>query len=89
VVRQGPLAAGAVADGPYDRIAVEGAVETVPAAIIAQLKEGGRIGAIFMEGALGICRIGYKIDCQMSWRFAFNATAPVLPGFAAKAEFVL
>ena len=87
-VRHGALAAGSAAEGPYDRIAVQGAVEVVPAAILAQLKEGGRIGAIFMEGALGICRIGYKIDGRVSWRFAFNAAAPVLPGFAAEKAFV-
>lgn len=88
VVRLGALAAGAKADGPYERIVVQGAVEVMPEAILAQLSEGGRIGAIFMEGALGICRIGHKIDGQVNWRFAFNATAPVLPGFAAKTGFV-
>lgn len=87
-LRQGALAAGSAADGPFDRIAIEGAVEVVPAAILAQLKDGGRIGAIFMEGALGLCRIGHKIDGRVHWRFAFNATAPVLPGFAAKKAFV-
>ena len=30
-------------------------------------------------GALGVVRIGYKIDGRISWRFAFNAAAPVLP----------
>ncbi len=87
-LRQGALAAGSAADGPFDRIAIEGAVEVVPAALLAQLKDGGRIGAIFMEGALGLCRIGHKIDGRVNWRFAFNATAPVLPGFAAKKAFV-
>ena len=87
-LRQGVLAAGSAADGPFDRIAIQGAVEVMPAAILAQLKEGGRIGAIFMEDALGICRIGYKIDGRVSWRFAFNAAAPVLPGFAAEKTFV-
>ena len=88
ILRQGPLSAGAKADGPYDRIAVQGAVEVMPAAILAQLKEGGRIGAIFMEGTLGVCRIGHKIDGQVNWRLSFNAAAPVLPGFAAKHDFV-
>jgi protein-L-isoaspartate(D-aspartate) O-methyltransferase len=57
--------------------------------LLAQLKEGGRIGAIFMEGALGIARIGHKLDGKISWRFCFNATAPVLPGFEAQRGFVL
>lgn len=85
----GPLTRGAPADGPYDAIIVQGAVEAVPEAILAQLREGGRIGAIFMEGALGVVRIGHKQDGVVSWRFAFNATAPVLPGFEALRTFVL
>lgn len=85
----GPLTAGAPADGPYDIILIEGGVEAVPAALEAQLKEGGRMAAIFMEGALGIAKIGHKLDGKISWRFCFNATAPVLPGFEAKRGFVL
>ena len=84
-----PLAAGAPKHGPYDAIIIEGAAEVLPDAIAAQLKEGGRIGCLFMEGALGICRIGYKIDGVVSWRFAFNASAPVLNGFARRPAFAL
>lgn len=85
----GSLAGGAAKHGPYDVITIQGGVERVPEALLAQLKDGGRIGAIFMEGALGVARIGYKSDGQISWRFAFNATAPVLPGFAAERAFAL
>ena len=87
VVVGGPLAAGAGANERFDRIIVEGAVEEFPAALAHQLAEGGRIGAIFMEGALGVARIGYKIDGALTWRFAFNAAAPVLPGFARARVF--
>lgn len=85
----GPLAAGAAADGPYGAIIVQGAVEVMPDAILAQLAEGGRIGAIFMEGALGVARIGHMAEGRVNWRYAFNATAPVLPGFEARRVFVL
>ena len=68
---------------------IEGGVEQVPDALLEQLKDGGRIGCVFMEGALGVVRIGYKIDGDVTWRFAFNASAPVLPGFAKKAAFTL
>lgn len=85
----GALPAGEPAHGPYDVIIVEGGVEDLPAALLAQLKEGGRIAAVFMQGALGTVRIGRKIDGLVAWRDAFNATAPVLPGFAAAKEFVL
>ena len=85
----GALAEGSAKHGPYDAILIEGGVAQVPAALLEQLKEGGRIVAIFMEGALGTARIGRKIDGVVSWRFAFNATAPVLPGFAATQSFAL
>lgn len=84
-----PLASGAAKHGPYDVITIQGGVETVPQALIEQLKDGGRIGAIFMEGALGIARVGYKLDGKVDWRFSFNATAPVLKGFAAERAFAL
>jgi protein-L-isoaspartate(D-aspartate) O-methyltransferase len=85
----GALTAGAASDGPYDIILVQGAVEAFPPALEAQLKEGGRVGAIFMEGALGIARIGHKLDGKLNWRYCVNATAPVLPGFEARRGFVL
>lgn len=85
----GALAAGHAAQGPYDVITVQGGVEQIPVALVAQLKEGGRIGAVFMEGALGTVKVGLKTEGKISWRFAFNATAHVLPGFAAARAFVL
>ena len=83
------LTTGAASEGPYDVILLEGGVESLPAAIEAQLKEGGRLGAIFMEGALGVARVGQKLGGKVTWRVSFNATAPVLPGFEAARDFVL
>ncbi|SOB93945.1 protein-L-isoaspartate O-methyltransferase family protein [Rhodobacter maris] len=85
----GALAEGAPKHGPYDAIVIEGGVEQVPAALAAQLKEEGRIVAIFMEGALGTARLGRKIDGVVVWRDIFNAAAPVLEGFTLAKEFVL
>ena len=85
----GPLAEGAAKHSPYDAIILQGGVADLPQAIEDQLKEGGRIACLFMEGALGTVRIGYKIDGRINWRFAFNAAAPVLPGFEASRSFVL
>ena len=39
----GTLEAGAANEAPFDAILIEGAVETLPAALIAQLREAGRI----------------------------------------------
>lgn len=88
-VIQAPLTEGAAKHGPYDAITLQGAVEHLPEALLEQIKDGGRIAAIFMDGALGICRIGYKFDGHISWRFSFNASAPVLQGFERHRAFVL
>lgn len=88
-LQAGELASGAAQHGPYDVILLEGAAEHVPDAILDQLKEGGRIAALMVEGALGTVKIGYKIDGAMSWRYAFNAGAPVLPGFERHRAFTL
>ena len=85
----GALAEGAAKSGPYDVIILQGAVEVLPDSLLAQLKDGGRIVSIFAEGDLGVVRIGYKMDQRINWRMAFNAGAPVLTGFAKKAEFAL
>jgi protein-L-isoaspartate(D-aspartate) O-methyltransferase len=88
-VIHGALAGGAAKHGPYDVITVQGGVEVVPSGLIGQLKDGGRIACVFMEGALGVVRVGHKRDGNVTWRFAFNAGAPILPGFAAGRVFAL
>jgi protein-L-isoaspartate(D-aspartate) O-methyltransferase len=85
----GPLAEGAAKHGPFDVILIEGAIEDVPETLLAQLKDGGRIAAIFMEGSLGVARIGHKSAHGITWRYAFNASAPVVPGFNKAAAFAL
>lgn len=87
VVETRPLAGGVPEHGLYDAIVVEGGAERLPEALLDQLKPGGRIVAIFMEGALGQVRLGVKSERGVAWRRAFDASAPVLPGFAAVKAF--
>ena len=89
IVEQGPLLDGAASHAPYDVIFVQGGVEFIPEQIISQLKEGGRMVALFMDGALGTVKIGYKIKGEVNWRFAFNAGAPVLSVFEKEKTFIL
>ena len=88
-VMHGVLAEGAAKSGPYDIIILQGAVEQVPETLLDQLREGGRIAAVFSEGTLGVVRIGHKIDGALNWRFSFNASAPVLAGFENTVTFAL
>lgn len=89
ILHEGPLNEGAPEHGPYDAIMIEGGVEELPDGLNSQLKEGGRIACLFMEGRLGTVRIGYKVDGHVNWRYAFNASSPVLPGFEKEASFAL
>ncbi len=89
LVLSGPLAAGAAKHAPYDALTLQGGVEVLPDALIAQLRDGGRIGAIFMDGPLGTAKIGFKAGGQITWRPVFNAAAPILPGFARQRSFTL
>lgn len=88
-VMSGPLEAGDARHGPYDVIVIEGAVQQVPSPILEQIKDGGRIVAIFAGNNVGTVRIGYRIGADVDWRSAFDAGAQVLPGFAATADFAL
>lgn len=85
----GPLPDGQVGQGPYDIIIITGgAVEEVPKALTDQLREGGRIIALFREDHLGVVRIGYADGTgHIDWRDLFNAFAPVLPEFTRPRGF--
>lgn len=87
VVHIGPLKDGAAEHGPYDVIVVEGGVQMLPDSLLSQLKVGGRIAAIFMDGPSGQCRVGVRTAAGISWDAVFDATAPVLSGFEARNAF--
>ena len=89
VVQIGKLEDGAPEHGPYDVIILQGGVGEIPGAILNQLKNGGRIGAIFIEEGLGTAKIGFKLNEKITWRNSFNAAAPILPGFSKQKDFVL
>lgn len=88
-VTQAKLTEGWPGQAPYDAILINGAIEEFPDALADQLCEGGRVIALFRENQLGTCRIGYKSDGKIAWRYAFNASAPILPGFTRAHGFAL
>ena len=89
IVKSGPLSKGARDYGPYDAIIIEGGVNFVPDEIINQLKVDGRMVALFMNGPVGECRLGFKTTEGINWRFGFNAAVPLLNDFRNETEFVL
>lgn len=87
LVIHGDLASGHKKHAPYDVVIFEGSIETLPASIADQVKEGGRLAAIFMNDGVGQCRIGHKSGDTISWKNAFDATAPMIPGFEQEQPF--
>lgn len=83
----GPLAAGYPNEGPYDLVFVDGAVEVLPDAFGAQLKDGGRMVVIVGEGRAAEARLYTRSAGSVAGRYAFNAAAKPLPGFAAAPQF--
>jgi len=87
-VHVGPLGEGFPAGGPYDAILLGGKVTDVPASLLNQLKDGGRLVTILDVNGVGKacewCRFAMNFDD----RILFDAEAYVLPGFERVAEFV-
>ncbi|SDZ81743.1 protein-L-isoaspartate O-methyltransferase family protein [Rubrimonas cliftonensis] len=84
---EGRLAEGSPRSGPYDAIVVEGAVAGPPRALLEQLREGGRLVAIVQDGPLGKATVFMRSGGTTSSRRAFDASAPVLPGFDSAPAF--
>jgi protein-L-isoaspartate(D-aspartate) O-methyltransferase len=86
----GKMEVGHAGEGPYDVILIEGAVQHVPAAIVAQLAEGGRLGTVIAAasaGVLGVAQLVVKEGGVASGRPIFDAGTPALPGFATPPRF--
>jgi protein-L-isoaspartate(D-aspartate) O-methyltransferase len=85
---EGANAAGAADYGPFDLIIVDGAIEMVPDALIAQLKDGGRIVAGLVEGPVSRLAAGIKHGDHLVLRAVHDMEIAPLPGFAKAKEFV-
>lgn len=84
---EGPLNAGAPDAAPFDRIIIDGAIETLPDALTAQLAEGGRLVAARREGAVTRLVQGVKTGGAIALRSFADMDAAPLPGFGAPAGF--
>ena len=84
----GPLGRGCPAEGPYDLIVLQGSTEVVPAALLGQLKDGGRLVCVLGRGPAAKAMLYRMIGGDLSGRPIFDAAAALLPGFSQPAEFV-
>ncbi|RWE34159.1 MAG: protein-L-isoaspartate O-methyltransferase [Mesorhizobium sp.] len=86
-VVQGALAQGHAGKAPYDVIFIGGSVGKVPASLLEQLAEGGRLVAVEGQGNSGVARLFFKAGGVVTGRRAFNAAIKPLPGFEREHAF--
>jgi protein-L-isoaspartate(D-aspartate) O-methyltransferase len=67
---------------------LNGSVETIPDALFAQLKDGGRLAAVVGSGPAGRAVLHSRVGGTISRRTLFNAAAPLLPGFQTEPRFI-
>ena len=84
----GDLEAGYAPEAPYDVVFVHGAVEFVPDALLAQLRDGGRFVVVEGYGNASQARLYIKEGGHVSERTVFNTAVKPLPGFRKAKAFV-
>jgi protein-L-isoaspartate(D-aspartate) O-methyltransferase len=75
------------AGGHYDVIVCEGAVSRAPQSWLSALKPGGRLGVVERDGPVGKAVLYVAAEEGIGRRDLFDATPPVLQGFAAQHGF--
>jgi protein-L-isoaspartate(D-aspartate) O-methyltransferase len=74
--------------GPgYDVVICEGAVSRAPQAWLSVLNKGGRLGVVERDGPVGKAVLYVQAEDGTGRRDLFDATPPILPGFAAQHGF--
>jgi protein-L-isoaspartate(D-aspartate) O-methyltransferase len=84
---EGALTQGHQAGAPYDLILIDGAVEFVPDALIAQLVDGGRMAVAMLQQGVSRLSIGRKAGEGFGTAAFSDVAAAVLPGFSKPKGF--
>jgi protein-L-isoaspartate(D-aspartate) O-methyltransferase len=85
---QGSLGDGFKAEAPYNVVLVNGAIEVVPEALLAQLAPGGRLVAVVGVSGHTKATVYRNENGRIGHRVAFDATVPALAGFRQPVGFV-
>ena len=89
VVIEAALNKGVPAQGPFDVIVINGAIEQEPEALLAQLKPSGRLVCFRVENGFGQALVYTKTPTAIGKRVAFEgAPLTILPGFKNSEGFV-
>jgi protein-L-isoaspartate(D-aspartate) O-methyltransferase len=86
-VVEGPLEFGFAKGAPYDLILLDGAVEHIPNAIVAQLADGGRLGTALIDRGVTRLVVGRKAGGAFGYLSIGDSGSPALPGFARPKAF--
>lgn len=87
IIVSGDLADGYAEQAPYDAIFFNGGVEAVPAKLMEQLAEGGRLIVVERMGPAGRAVIYQNHGDSVGRADLFDAMLPVLPGFEIETGF--
>jgi protein-L-isoaspartate(D-aspartate) O-methyltransferase len=83
----GDLAAGWSKGAPYDLILLDGAAEEVPAALVKQLRDDGRLAGAIVDRGISRLAIGRASGGALGLRSLADAEVEALPGFERPRAF--
>jgi protein-L-isoaspartate(D-aspartate) O-methyltransferase len=86
-VVEGPLEDGWEKGAPYDLILIDGAVEHIPDAIVAQLTDYGRLGAALIDKGITRLVVGRRAGNGFGLHSMADSGAAALPGFSKPRTF--
>ena len=86
-VVEGPLEIGHASSAPYRQILIDGAVQLIPDAIVAQLADGGRLGTAIVDRGITRLAVGRKAGGAFGYLTFGDAGVPALPGFSRPKAF--
>lgn len=86
-VVEGPLHEGHVANSPYDVLLIDGAVEELPEALVAQVRPGGRVVTGLVERGVMRLAVGRKTAGGFGLSAFADSECVLLPGFTRARAF--
>jgi protein-L-isoaspartate(D-aspartate) O-methyltransferase len=89
LVQVGPAAAGLSAQAPFDVIVLAGSVEQIPASLLDQLGQNGRLVAVVSSGRMGKLTLCRKIGGAIGRTTPFDAAIPPLAELRKPPVFAL
>lgn len=87
-VVEGPLEQGHKAGAPYDFILIDGAVESVPQAIVDQVADGGEFSLALIDEGVTRLSVGRVVAGGFGTSAFADAAAAPLPGFRKPRGFI-